>query len=109
MYYNVFMEPVAVVIRQLIWDDWNVGHISRHNVVPNEVEYSLADDCAVFLRAKHGRVMVLGKAGKKLITTVMNEQAVEGIFYMITARDMSKKERNFYRSMKENLDEEQSS
>ena len=103
------MEPVAVIIRQLIWDDWNVEHVSRHNVVPNEVEYSLADEHAVFLRARHGRVMVLGKAEKRLIATVMNEQAAQGIFYVITARDMSKKERTFYRSMKEKSDEEQDS
>lgn len=101
MYYTTHMGPVAIIIRQLIWDDWNIGYISRHDVVPAEVELSLADKYAVFLRAKQGRVMVLGRAKKRLITTILNEQTTEGIFYVITARDMSKKERAYYRSLKE--------
>ena len=94
------MDPVAIVVRKIIWDDWNIEHTSRHNVVPNEVQDSLADEHAAYLIAKHGRVMVLGRAGKRLIATIMNEQAGKGIFYVITARDMSKKERTFYRSLK---------
>lgn len=95
------MEPVTIVIRSLIWDDWNVEHISKHNVFPAEVELSLADENAVFLRAKRGRVMVLGRAKNKLITTILSAQADEGVFYVVTSRDMAKKERAFYRSLKE--------
>jgi hypothetical protein len=25
-------------IRRLIWDDWNIAHIARHEVSPDEVE-----------------------------------------------------------------------
>ena len=105
MYYNVFMNPVAIVVRQIIWDDWNIEHISQHNVIPDEVELSLTDEHAIFLRAKQGRIMILGRANKRLITTILNEQSVEGTFYVITARDMSKNERAFYRSVKENYHE----
>jgi len=52
------------------------------------------------IKARHGRIMVLGKAGSRLITTVLNEQGSEGVFYVITARDMAKKERAFYRTGK---------
>ncbi len=106
MYYNVFMNPAAIVVRQIIWDDWNIEHISQHNVVPDEVELSMADEHAVFLRATQGRIVILGRAKKRLITTILNEQSVEGTFYVITARDMSKKERAFYRSVKEKSNEE---
>jgi hypothetical protein len=27
-----------IVISRLIWDSWNVAHIARHEVVPDEVE-----------------------------------------------------------------------
>ena len=27
-----------IVIRRLIWDSWNVAHIARHEVTPDEVE-----------------------------------------------------------------------
>jgi uncharacterized DUF497 family protein len=95
------MESVTIVIRRLIWDDWNIEHISRHNVIPAEVELSLSDKHAVFLRAKQGRVMVLGRAKKRLLTTILNAQPEEGAFYVITARDMAKKERAYYQSQKD--------
>ena len=49
--------------------------------------------------------MILGCAEKRLITTVLNAQEIEGLYYVITARDMSKKERAFYRSRKEEKNE----
>ena len=64
------MEEVGVVVEELIWDDWNVDHIARHDVTPDVGERSLADEHAIFLRAKHGRIMVLWRAGERLITTV---------------------------------------
>ena len=94
------MDQLEIVVTQLLWDDWNVEHIDRHNVTTREVEQSLADPDAVFLRAKQGRIMVLGRAGKRLISTVMNEQAEASIYYVITARDMAKRERAFYRAQK---------
>lgn len=27
-----------LTIRRLIWDAWNVAHIARHHVIPEEVE-----------------------------------------------------------------------
>ena len=95
------MEPTAVVVQELIWDDWNVEHISRHELVPTEVELALSDKHAIYLKAKQGRVMVLGRAKKRLITTILNAQEEEGVFYVVTARDMSKKERAYYRALKE--------
>jgi len=94
------MEEVDIVVEELLWDDWNVEHIAQHDVTPDEVEKSLADEHAIYLKAKHGRIMVLGKAGNRLITTVLSEQGSEGVFYVITARDMAKKERAFYRAEK---------
>lgn len=99
------MESIEIIITELIWDDWNTEPIARHTVVPDEVELSLTDEYAVFLKAKLGRVMVLGRAGERLISIVMNEQDTKGQFYVITARDMSKKERAFYRTQKGKYDE----
>lgn len=84
-------------IIKLLWDGWNVTHIARHQVTPEEVELSLSDRNAVFLKAKQGRIMVLGRAETRFIATVLNEQEMNGVYYVITARDMSKKERAFYR------------
>jgi len=28
------MKETNVIVTDLIWDDWNVNHIARHNVMP---------------------------------------------------------------------------
>lgn len=89
---------MEIAITQLIWDDWNIEHIARHDLVPEDVARSLRDPKAIFLKAKQGRVMVLGRAERRLVTTVLNAQATSGVYYVITARDMSKKERALYRA-----------
>jgi uncharacterized protein len=99
------MEQIEVIITQLLWDEWNTDHIARHNVVPAEVETALSDLNAVFIKAKQSRVMVLGRADARLLAVVLNEQETTGVHYVITARDMSKKERAFYRTRKENRHE----
>lgn len=99
------MDDKEITITQLIWDDWNIEHIARHDVVPEEVERSLSDPDALFLKAKEGRVMVLGRTEKRLLTIVLNAQETNGVYYVITARDMSKKERALYRAQKETGDE----
>lgn len=102
------MKEVDIVVEELLSDDWKIEHIAQHDVAPDEVEKSLADEYAICLKAKHGRIMVLGRAGNRLITTVLNEQEGEGVFYVITPRDMAKKERVFYRTGKgKRNDEEQ--
>ena len=32
-----YSKPM-IVIRRLVWDTWNIVHIARHDVVPDEVE-----------------------------------------------------------------------
>lgn len=65
------MQSIEIIITELVWNDWNIEHIAHHNVIPDEVELSLTDEHAVSLQAKRGRVMVLGRAGNRLISTVM--------------------------------------
>ncbi len=89
-----------IVVVELLWDDWNMDHIARHDVTPRDVEQALADKHVVRFKAKHGRIMALGRAGRRLIATVLNEQDEKGVFYVITARDMAKKERAFYRAQR---------
>ena len=92
------MDKVELTISILIWDDWNIDHIAQHDVTPNKVEKALQDKDALFLNAKHGRVMILGKTAQRMLAIVMNQQENPEEFYIITARDMSKKERAYYRT-----------
>jgi len=85
-----------VRIDELIWDDWNVEHIAGHNVEPEEVEevcfgrplVRRAGTTRYGLRRYHafGRTEV----GRYLFIVLDCEAA--GVFYVVSARDMSKRE-----------------
>ena len=95
------MNNIELTIDTLIWDNWNVQHIARHTVLPEEVEEAATDTYAVFLQAKGGRVMMLGRVKSRLLSVILAKQGDSDNYYVITARDMSKKERTFYRIQKE--------
>lgn len=42
----------------------------------------------------------VGKSDKRLITTVLQQQEIQNLYYVVTARDMAKKERVIYRKEK---------
>jgi uncharacterized protein len=83
-------------IKKVVWDNRNIQHIARHGIVPTEVGFALQDPMVKFLSTYNGRALVLGRSGKRFLAAVLNEEK-PGSFYVITARDMSKKERRFYR------------
>jgi len=63
-----------VIVKKLVWDDWNTNHIRKHNIAPTEVEQSLQDPFAVFIKSHSGRAMSLGRSGKRLVATVLQKQ-----------------------------------
>lgn len=90
-----------VVIDKLVWREWNIAHMwEKHLVTPEEIVESLEEQHVMVTPAKHGRVMVLGRAGKRLLSTIFSEQESANVYLVVTARDMSKKERALYRSQK---------
>jgi hypothetical protein len=89
----------AILIKKLIWDEWNIEHIKKHKVKPEEVEKSLKDKFLVFISGYTKRVISLGRANERLITTVLQKQEPY-TYYVVTARDMAKKERAIYRQEK---------
>jgi len=86
---------VEVKVKQLIWDDWNVNHIKKHKVRLEEVEKAVSSKNKT-LKSYKNRLLVLGRAGKRLLTVVLAPEKGKK-HYVITARDMSKKERRYYR------------
>ncbi len=59
MRYNYRM----LVIRRMIWDAWNVAHIARHAVTPEEVEEICQADPQTE-DAKKGRIRITGATSK---------------------------------------------
>jgi uncharacterized DUF497 family protein len=81
-----------VRIKQLVWDDWNVEHIRKHRVNINEVE-EVCKAVKKTLKTYRERLIVLGKTTQGRLLTVVLAPESKGRYYVVSARDMSRKER----------------
>jgi uncharacterized DUF497 family protein len=85
-----------IPITFLIWDEGNIAHIARHNVLPAEVE-QICHGSYIALAGKKGRLLVVGLTQKgRMITAALDPEPQEGIYYPVTARPASRKERRLY-------------
>jgi uncharacterized protein len=90
-----------VRIDELLWDDWNEEHISRHRVREDEVEEVVFDRASQFFRVGRGgaarRYLILGltDAGRYLFVVI--ELAPGNRGYPITARDMTDGEKRQFK------------
>ena len=77
------------------WDDGNVEHVARHNVTPEEAEEVLTGKFMA-RRARGGYYTTLGRTlvGRHLL--VVFSWDLGGTARVITAMDMSKKQRRLY-------------
>ena len=84
-------------IDRLYWDDWNVEHIARHRVQPQEVGEVFASRGKQIYLAWKGRYRTLGRteAGRYLMI-VFDHPSRRGAAYVVTARDMDDKERALF-------------
>jgi len=80
-----------IVIKKLIWDEWNREHIKKHNVAVDEAEEVVANLIA-HKRGKKGRFIAIGRSGSRIISVMVGREGT-GIYYVATARDSDKKER----------------
>jgi len=72
-----------------------VGHIAKHRVTPEEVEEVCHAEPLVF-EAKRGRIIGVGPTVDGRVLAVVLAPEGEGVYYPITARPASKKERRLY-------------
>jgi uncharacterized DUF497 family protein len=79
-------------IEELIWDEWNVEHIRKHDVSITEVE----ETCGLIIKtykSYQGRLIILGKTKNNRLLTIVLMKKDKKSYYVVTARDMSQKER----------------
>lgn len=90
-----------IVVKELIWDEWNKPHISKHNVT--ESEATEAGRNMIYHRQGYGRrYLAIGRSGERLITLVISRKG-QGKYYPVTARDSDKNERRkVYEKEKQN-------
>jgi uncharacterized DUF497 family protein len=84
-------------VRRLIWDDWNVPHIARHDVVPDEVEEICHGRHAV-REGYAGRVVLIGQTNSgRLLSVILDpDTGEEDVYYPVTSRSADRKERRIY-------------
>ncbi len=85
-------------IGRISWDQETVDHIANHSVSPEEVEEALFNDMnsPLIMRGKQGKYLAYGKTegGRFLLVVWVARHRKTKI---ITARDMTKKEKQFYK------------
>ena len=89
-------------IEKISWDQETVDHISKHLVSPEEVEELLFNgvDIPLMMRGREGRYLAYGKTqGGRLLFIVWASKYKKT--KIITARDMTEKEKRFYKRRKE--------
>ena len=88
-------------IERISWDQETVDHISNHSVSPEEVEEVLFNDLdsPLIMRGKEGKYLAYGKTnGGRFLLVIWAARYRKT--KIITARDMSKKEKQSYKRRK---------
>ena len=85
---------MVVRVKELIWDEYNSDHISKHSVSTIEVEQVCAGRVTA-LPSHSNRVSVIGKTKTGRMLTIVLARKNASIFYPVTARDTSRKERRW--------------
>ena len=80
----------------LIFNQVNIEHIARHNVLPTEVKQLLEGE-TLFLKAKLERIMAIGQTKKGRSLAVILEKVRGNTYFVVTARDADRKERRMYK------------
>ena len=89
-----------LIIKRLIWDKWNIAHIAKHKIIPDEVE-KICHSAALVEKGHTGRLLIIGLAKvNKMITVIVDPESEEGVYYVVTARPSSKRERKIYKDKK---------
>ncbi len=80
---------------ELIWDEWNVKHIKKHQVSREEAE-QVYKSKTIKRQTYLNRILILGKTKKGRLLTIVVSSERQKQLYIVTARDMSRKERRYY-------------
>ncbi len=89
-----------ILVRKLIWDAWNVQHIARHHITPDEVE-EICHKLPLVLRGQQkGRLVLIGLTDEKKFVAVVLEAQGHGTYYPVTAYEPSTEDIALYKRLK---------
>lgn len=81
-----------IKVKEVIFDEWNITHIRKHKIKVEEV-IEAGKNLIYHRRTYEDRYLAIGRSGKQLITLILNRKK-SGSYYLVTARNSSKKERD---------------
>lgn len=84
---------------RFVWDEWNIPHIARHGVSPEEVESARVAGPILFRESYKGRLLLLGETptGRVLAIVVGPVPGADpGTWYPFSARSAHRSERRAY-------------
>ena len=84
-------------VERLSWDAWNLEHIAKHDVLPEEAEEVVDGD--PYIRATYKqRLQLIGPttAGRMLSIVIGAVPGQPGVFYVFSARPASRNERGWH-------------
>lgn len=87
-------------IRKLIWDERNIKHISRHNVIVDEVEAVCHNNPLILQGHKKGRVVVISATLEKRLLSVVLEAKGKGVYYPVTAYETDENDTTLYNRLR---------
>lgn len=84
-----------MIVRRLVWDEWNIEHIAKHNVSPEEVE-KVCQSKHLLEKGRSGLYQAIGQTqdGRYLIIILAPRSSS---FYPVTARDADDKEKRRFK------------
>lgn len=84
-----------LIVRHLVWDSWNIDHIARHEVTPEEVDEACHGDHSI-RETYEGRLMIIGPTGSGRLLAIVLAPKEVGVYYPVTAWPASGKLRRIY-------------
>ncbi len=87
-------------IRKLIWEAWNIQHISRHGITPDEVEEICHNSPLVLRGQQKGRLVLIGVTNENQMISVVLEARGHGRYYPVTAYEPDESDKALYIRLK---------
>lgn len=94
---------MEIEIFEIVWDEINVKHIwDKQKIKQEEVEQAIFNEDRIATKLPNGRVLLIGFGiNNRLIIVILSpKDTYQRMWYPITARVASKKDRRFYQSVK---------
>lgn len=86
-----------MIIKKLVWDEWNRMHVAKHSVEPDEVEGVCTEKKILINKSGFLKVRVIGQTQVGRYLTIFLANRGGGNYYPISARDCAPKEKKLYK------------